>query len=540
MKKFLYILAAVATLALASCVKQDTGLDDDLHALELRVTQLEAGLQSVKADVKSLQILAKAQQNATTILAVSPAEDGGFDITLSTGMTFHIASASVAENGVDAPALSIAQDADGLWYWTVGGEWMLDAAGAKCAVAGIDANDGVTPQIRVSPDGWWEASADGVNWVKISDSRAISVSIKVEQDEENVYFTLPDDTVITLAKESSFMFVVSSLALEVKPGSGVVELPYAISGGDSTVGFKLLSATGGYSATVVPADEKSGKVRITVPSTPGPGSVLVAAYKGSTGEVKAQHIDLSLYQDGVILVTDAAELPAEGGQVEISVSHICDFEVVIPADVDWVTLTPVTKASYVTDVVSLEVAANASEQDRKARISIVAAKGDVKTFTILQKGAEPQVDPDAVVLSWDFSSEAWQSAFASLGASGTDITGWDITVDGLRFVSSGKSKYAATYIQTGGKGSATERVFTFNAPADGTLKVWTSNTGGSSDASRLVTVVNGGSEFTNPGGSPSSDPATISEFAVKAGDVSVYPAGNGLRFYKLEFIYLAQ
>ena len=148
-----------------------------------------------------------------------------------------------------------------------------------------------------------------------------------------------------------------------------------------------------------------------------------------------------------------------------------------------------------------------------------------------------------VTLTWDFSAPEWvaqfESHFAAINANQSDI---DFTFNGLRVNGGGASmKYNKAeeiyFIQPGGKGSATQRQFQFTAPAAGTLTVWASNTGDNEDLTRMVTVNQGGVEKSLPGGTKTSDPQTVVSFDIEAGDVLVYPTGNGLRFYKLEFTY---
>ncbi len=148
-----------------------------------------------------------------------------------------------------------------------------------------------------------------------------------------------------------------------------------------------------------------------------------------------------------------------------------------------------------------------------------------------------------VTLTWDFSAPEWvaqfESQFKAINANQSDI---DFTFNGLRVNGGGGSmKYNVAgdiyFIQPGGKGSATQRQFQFTAPAAGTLKVWVSNTGDNEDLTRMVTVNQGGVEKSLPGGTKTSDPQTVASFDIEAGDVLVYPTGNGLRFYKLEFTY---
>lgn len=381
MKRFLLITTALLSLfSLASCNKDDGSMDQDLFMLELRVTQLETQVQAAKSDIKALQILAKAQGAATKIDKVVPTDDGGFDISLSTGMTFHIASATNGTDGTDAHVLSIKKDEDGVWYWTLDGEWMLDAAGAKCPVNGTDAKDGITPQVRISADGWWEASMDnGANWTRISESRAFSVPVKVTEDDTTVTFTLPDESTIVLEKVSEFSFKVESTDVEVKEGTTTVTLKYTVSGADGKVGFKVLNTTGGYQAEFVTT---KNAIDVTVPSPFQEGSVLVAAICGD--KVLAQHIEFT--QEALIIITDAAEVEAAGGTAEINLMTLGDFTVDIPADVDWITVDA-TKAAYRSETVKLIVAANKGSEAREAKVSFKPAKGGEKVFTVSQKVA---------------------------------------------------------------------------------------------------------------------------------------------------------
>ena len=153
-----------------------------------------------------------------------------------------------------------------------------------------------------------------------------------------------------------------------------------------------------------------------------------------------------------------------------------------------------------------------------------------------------------VTLTWDFASAAWADALTAIGTS--DNTAVDLTVDGLRVYAGGdKMKAGTNYIQMGGKSSGQTRLFIFTAPASGTLKVWSSNTGSSEDLTRLVTAANGADDVadtttaqTNPGGTPSNVEPTVSTFDIditKGNQVFIYPQGNGLRFYKIEYTYVA-
>ena len=157
------------------------------------------------------------------------------------------------------------------------------------------------------------------------------------------------------------------------------------------------------------------------------------------------------------------------------------------------------------------------------------------SFAIQPKGGGGEMVE--VTWTWDFSAADWQEQFAKYGASGADITNWNLTYDNLTIYSAAKSKYNTTYFQWGGKGSLSDRYMKFTAPEQGTLKVWASNTGSSNAADRFVTVNQDGEEVSIVGGVPSNGEPAVCEFSVKAGDVYIYCTGNALRYYKVEFTY---
>lgn len=156
------------------------------------------------------------------------------------------------------------------------------------------------------------------------------------------------------------------------------------------------------------------------------------------------------------------------------------------------------------------------------------------SFAIQPKGGEEQVE---VTLTWNFSDADWQAAFAEAGAAKTDITDWDITLNGLTLHSGSKSKYDATYFQFGGKSGDMDRYFAFTAPEQGTLKITVSNTGSSEALDRTVAVTVGEDTQAQPGGFSSSAPEVL-EYSVAAGNVIITAPVNGLRFYKIEFTYM--
>ena len=204
----------------------------------------------------------------------------------------------------------------------------------------------------------------------------------------------------------------------------------------------------------------------------------------------------------------------------------------------FVVINPTTLASGST--VSAEVVTDDDSIviERTVTLSndVVFQTGKINTITFSIKDDDIEEDTGIEPTTWDFSEAAWQEAFALRGEAGADITGWNFTLNNLKLYSNKKSKYGSTYFQWGGAGNTEDRYLKFTATSTGKLTVWASNTGSSEDLNRMVAVLAGDYSESIAAGTPSNAAPTECVFKnVPAGEVLVYPTGNGLRFYKLTF-----
>ena len=140
----------------------------------------------------------------------------GYIITFSNDEKINIYHGKDGENGSGGgsghtPQMGVRQYTDGVWYWTVDGEWLLDTNGDKVKAVGTDGTngtDGVTPKLKIE-NGYWYVSMDkGVTWTQYGKATGEngadgdSFFKSVTQDENNVYFTLSDNTKLTIPKSS--------------------------------------------------------------------------------------------------------------------------------------------------------------------------------------------------------------------------------------------------------------------------------------------------------------------------------------------------
>ena len=159
---------------------------------------------------------------------------------------------------------------------------------------------------------------------------------------------------------------------------------------------------------------------------------------------------------------------------------------------------------------------------------VVFAENKVTSLNFTLTDDNVQDKSSVTSLTWDFSTTEWQEALAEQApeANGTNQASWSVSLNGLTYTSGSKNgKWSPDgYIQPNGAGSTTERVFSFTAPADGTLKVTASTP--TKDVVRNVCVTGADSQSVPTDGSKGE-----LVFSVKAGSVKVYPDA-GIRFWK--------
>lgn len=171
-------MVCACMFGLSSCGDDydDSELRGDIESLEDRISVLEEWQKSVNTDIRSLQSLVAALENKDYVTAVTPLEDGtGYVISFlkSGNITIkHGERGEQGEKGEDGttPVISVKQDTDGKYYWTVNGEWLLNS-GNKIPVTGEKGDkgdkgdigtaggDGLTPYIGDNGN-WWIGTTD--------------------------------------------------------------------------------------------------------------------------------------------------------------------------------------------------------------------------------------------------------------------------------------------------------------------------------------------------------------------------------------------
>ncbi len=277
MKKLILIL--IPTICLfAGCKYDDSGVWEELNAQKARIEALESQAAAQNSNIVSLQSIIDALQKNVYVSSVT-ATDEGYTITFSDGKTASITNGKDGKTGPagpdgNTPVIGVRTDENGDFFWTLNGEWLLGEDGDKIPAS----RTGATPKLKIENGDWMVSYDEGVTWRKVEgqETSAAGVFKSVTTDATSAYFTLADDTVITIplsstAKKLQLIFNESVFA-KMRDGE-VLSTAYRIEAADNAeVSFDTFESDG-WTVTIRPADDRSGRISIKAPEDVTTGKI---------------------------------------------------------------------------------------------------------------------------------------------------------------------------------------------------------------------------------------------------------------------------
>lgn len=298
MKKvtFFFLVIATLTTTFYSCKTNTDDLWDSIHQLDGRVTSLEELCKQMNGNISSLQKLVQALQDNNSITMVTPVKQGektiGYTISFTKGEPITIYhgekgdkgeqgdKGDTGDNGKDGttPTIGVKQHADGIYYWTLNGDWLRDNSGNMIKAEGKDGADGeqgeegkagITPQLKIEDGYWWVSYGEDSGWIQLDKAIADSKNCifeEVTQDDDYVYFNLTNGTQIRIPKSRSLSISFYEEGLGVvtnefqfKEGE-TKELNYTVKGNKekAIVKAELLNNDGTYTLKTLPTNETRG------------------------------------------------------------------------------------------------------------------------------------------------------------------------------------------------------------------------------------------------------------------------------------------
>ena len=220
MQKLLPLLMCVLLLLGCSDKYDDSALRNDLNDLENRVAKLEDLCKQMNTNISSLQTIVTALQNNVYVTGTTPLmKDGkeiGYTITFSKGNPITIYHGKDGQDGEDGttPTIGVKKDTDGVYYWTLNGEFIVVDDGKIQAEGkdGTNGTNGTTPQFKIENDYWFVSYDNGTNWTQLGKatgedgvgSDSMFSGVDYETSTDYIIFTLSNGTQIKLPTWSAF------------------------------------------------------------------------------------------------------------------------------------------------------------------------------------------------------------------------------------------------------------------------------------------------------------------------------------------------
>ena len=208
MKTLIKLLLAlcIATGAAVACY-DDSSIKSDIEDLQVRMRTMEAQMLKANDNIFTLQSLVDALNGKVSISSVTETSDG-WTIKFSDGTTATIT------NGT-SPKIGVKKGSDGVYYWTLNGDWLLGSDGEKLPVVGQDGapgtpgepgtpgKDAISPQLKIEGDYWYISTDGGSTWTqagKATGEDGDSMFKSVSSDESFWYFVLTNGDIIKIGR----------------------------------------------------------------------------------------------------------------------------------------------------------------------------------------------------------------------------------------------------------------------------------------------------------------------------------------------------
>lgn len=402
MKKdfFIYILLLFTSFFVGSCtgdVYDYAQTNDRINKLDERILELEELCKQTNTNLASLRQIIENMSKNDMITSIVPVYKE--DVLIGYTISFLYAEPITVyhgDGGLDGrdndkvPNISIKQDTDGIYYWTIDGEWLLADSGERIEVdgaLGADGNagtDGITPRLKIEDGYWWVSLDNEQSWQQLMEAVVIDNTIfnDIVVEEENIVFYLKDGTIVKVpyynAIKITFDLEENQTGIAARE---VIKIPYKLSFATEHT-FVYVTSSSNYTARIETQTPTTGIIWVTAPDTYEDGSINVHVENGN-GYSSLQIINFYHQQmkfaNGLEYV-----VPAEGGSVQVPLATNFNYSVEIPENAQaWCHLAQTRSVEFRNETLSFTFDANPEMADRKVVVDIIPENAETPLYQIV-------------------------------------------------------------------------------------------------------------------------------------------------------------
>lgn len=384
------VLTAVIGTSFMACNEEydDSSLTNRVDILENRVSKLEDLCKQINANISSLQTMVSALENSDYITNVTPVtKDGqeiGYTIAFAKSQPITIYHGENGANGKDgqdglSPAIGV-KNLDGVYYWTLNDEWLLDDGENKIPAIGFngqDGKDGITPQVKIEDDYWYVSYDEGLSWKKLEKATTVADNIfkEVIVTDNAVIVTLNNNTSFTLLRNEAVNIAFDIQEQGISAGS-TVQIPYTLQGATEKT-IVTASSDGNYKVKVEEQTINEGLITVTAPDPYVDGYVNILVSDGN-GYTVLKVINFYEWKMEISSTEESLtySIPTNGGEVSIPLSINFDYDVEIPADAaDWVSVAINSRAAIRNESLLCLIKPNTTDAVRSCVIRLLPKNG---------------------------------------------------------------------------------------------------------------------------------------------------------------------
>ena len=385
----------LSIIAINSCT--DTSeLENQVNNIENRVGTLEKLTAQMNTNISALQSAVIALQNKDFVTNVTEVREGskiiGYTITFDKSGAVTIYH---GKNGVDGakgdsgntPVIGVKLNNDGIYYWTLNGNWLTDMYGYKIQAQGVD---GISPQLKIQNDYWVLSMNNGISWSNLGKAKGEdgdSFFQSVTQDPHNVYIVLIDGTEITIPKKEALSIQFDSSDLINVSAGEKITLSYTITSSAENVNIETFEQSG-WTVKLNKTTDRTGTVSITAPIPISDGKIMIVL-TDNYDNCYVKTITMAGIGSYITTVSDSFTAQSLGGQFSVNVNTNTEYTVLIPEEAQsWL------KVDSKGEVLLFSLLANESYDNRETKVTLVGIDGET-TYEFLLI----QLQEDAILLS---------------------------------------------------------------------------------------------------------------------------------------------